>query len=168
MTSEKFIPKSNIVYLLTGDKSSHVNLFAELLHNDLYTQCEWDGVNRNQFPYFDFYSECSNNCVTKTQSEKLKIAEKLLNKFLENSNHQFVIVTHSEIFYTTFRLFIAEGKLKPEQLRFLYLKEGDSNPIEIEVSLNGNIVNWPDGFMDFGLKLESRITELSIQNRSKS
>lgn len=63
-----------------------------------------------------------------------------------NSNKQFIVETHSEVFLLRIRRRIAEGRLSPSDLQILWIDDNASQKITpIQIDENGDVNCWPDG-----------------------
>jgi predicted ATPase len=77
------------------------------------------------------------------------LAERFVDSFIEDSNKNYLIETHSQNFVLRMRRLVAEGKLKPEQLAIYYVdfdEELNESTLEkIEVDEFGRVKFWPEG-----------------------
>ncbi len=90
---------------------------------------------------------------------------------LSKCNKQCLIETHSENLVSQLRLHIVQsGGLEDSDCMIYFVdqnKQGAAKFEEVEISKNGNILNWPDGFFDETMHQENRITAASIRRRAK-
>ncbi|ACX96365.1 AAA family ATPase [Halothiobacillus neapolitanus] len=70
--------------------------------------------------------------------------------FTESKNKNFIIETHSEYLINRFRLLVAEGKIKSEDISIIYIDKGEQDPTlsEISISDNGALISAPDSFFN--------------------
>lgn len=72
--------------------------------------------------------------------------------FYENAERgaQYIVETHSEHMILRLRRRVAEGKLKPEDLRIFLVekKQKQTKFRALELSSNGHFVEWPEGFLE--------------------
>lgn len=84
---------------------------------------------------------------------------------------QCLIETHSENVVSQLRYHIVEAGGQEKSDCIIYFVDQDERGAakfeEIEISPNGNILNWPDGFFDETMHQENRITAASIRKRAK-
>jgi predicted ATPase len=77
------------------------------------------------------------------------LAERFVDSFLEDSNKNYLIETHSQNFVLRMRRLVAEGKLKPEQLAIYYVdfnEEINESVLDrINVDDGGGVEKWPEG-----------------------
>ncbi|CDT85694.1 conserved hypothetical protein [Vibrio coralliirubri] len=76
---------------------------------------------------------------------------KLANYFTkESSHHNLIIETHSEYMINRFRLLVAKGELKPEDISIIYISHNDdeSKVSPIEITKNGALSGAPESFFD--------------------
>ncbi len=89
---------------------------------------------------------------------------------LSKCNKQCLTETHSENLVNQLRLHIVEagGQDKSDcQIYFVDQDETGAAKFEpIEISANGNILNWPKGFFDETMLQEDKITAASIKQRA--
>ncbi len=89
---------------------------------------------------------------------------------LSKCNKQCLIETHSENLVSQLRLHIVEaGGLENSDCMIYFVKQDEQGAAEfeeVEISKNGNILNWPDGFFDETMLQEDRITAASIKRRA--
>jgi predicted ATPase len=90
---------------------------------------------------------------------------------LAKCKKQCLIETHSENLVSQLRLHVVEaGGLEKSDciVYFVDQDEGGATTFEkIEISPNGNILNWPDGFFDETMLQEDRITAESVRKRAR-
>ncbi|HLG65145.1 MAG TPA: DUF3696 domain-containing protein [Ktedonosporobacter sp.] len=90
---------------------------------------------------------------------------------LAKCGKQCLIETHSENLVSQLRYHIVQaGGLENSDCLIYFVDQDEQgaarfNPIEI--SPNGNILNWPDGFFDETMLQEDRITTASLKKRAK-
>jgi len=90
---------------------------------------------------------------------------------LSQCNKQCLIETHSENLVSQIRYHIVQaGGLEKSNCLVYFVDQDDQgaarfNPIEI--SAQGNILNWPDGFFDETMLQEDRITAAGLKKRAK-
>ncbi|MEN8220599.1 MAG: DUF3696 domain-containing protein [Pseudomonadota bacterium] len=76
----------------------------------------------------------------------------LTDLFIEgaNSGKQILVETHSEHVIYRLQRRIAEGKIALKDVAIYYVRRGAEGSIveRLEVTINGEIPNWPDGFFD--------------------
>jgi len=91
---------------------------------------------------------------------------------LSKCNKQCLIETHSENLVSQLRLHIVQsGGLENSDCMIYFVdqdEQGAAKFEEVEISKNGNILNWPDGFFDETMLQEDKITAASIKNRTKT
>lgn len=84
---------------------------------------------------------------------------------------QCIIETHSENIVSQLRYHIVEAGGQDKSNCIIYFVDQDEKGAAkfepIEISPNGNILNWPDGFFDETMHQEDRITAASIRKRAK-
>lgn len=89
---------------------------------------------------------------------------------LSKCNKQCLIETHSENLVSQLRLHIVQsGGLEDSDCMIYFVdqdEQGAAKFEEVEISKNGNILNWPDGFFDETMRQEDRITAASIRRRA--
>jgi predicted ATPase len=77
------------------------------------------------------------------------LAQRLVDSYLENSNKNYLIETHSQNFVLRMRRLVAEGFLKAEDLGIYYINFDDElneSKLElIEVDEFGRVKFWPEG-----------------------
>ena len=77
------------------------------------------------------------------------LAQRLVDSYLENSNKNYLIETHSQNFVLRMRRLVAEGKLEPKDLKIYYVDfdkdENVSNLVDIIVNKDGSVEKWPEG-----------------------
>lgn len=90
---------------------------------------------------------------------------------LARCEKQCLIETHSENLVSQLRLHIVEAGGLEESDCIVYFVDQDENGAatfeKIDISPNGNIVNWPDGFFDETMLQEDRITAESVRKRAR-
>lgn len=90
---------------------------------------------------------------------------------LAKCKKQCLIETHSENLVSQLRLHIVEaGGLEKSDCVVYFVdqdKKGAAKFEKIEISPNGNILNWPDGFFDETMLQEDRITAASLRKRAQ-
>ncbi|MDQ2752945.1 MAG: DUF3696 domain-containing protein, partial [Bacteroidota bacterium] len=90
---------------------------------------------------------------------------------LSKCHKQCLIETHSENIVSQLRYHIVESGGQENSDCIIYFVEQDEKGAAkfepIEISPNGNILNWPDGFFDETMHQEDRITAASIRKRAK-
>lgn len=90
---------------------------------------------------------------------------------LAKCGKQCLIETHSENLVSQLRYHIVQaGGLENSDCLIYFVDQDEQgaarfNPVEI--SPNGNILNWPDGFFDETMLQEDRITAASLKKRAK-
>jgi predicted ATPase len=90
---------------------------------------------------------------------------------LAKCSKQCLIETHSENLVSQLRLHIVEAGGQENADCLIYFVDQDEqgatqfNPIEI--SPKGNIMNWPDGFLDETMLQEDRITAAGLKKKAK-
>ncbi len=88
---------------------------------------------------------------------------------LSKCGKQCLIETHSENLVNQLRLHIVEagGLDKSDSKIYFVEQDAEKGAIfeEIEISPNGNILNWPDGFFDESMIQEDKITTASFKRR---
>ncbi len=87
----------------------------------------------------------------------------LADLFIENTKHnrQFIVETHSEHFVLRLRRRIAEGHIKPEKVKVLFVeKERGLTKIRQPVlKSDGHFEEWPEGFFEDGYREALAIAE---------
>ena len=90
---------------------------------------------------------------------------------LAKCDKQCLIETHSENLVSQLRYHIvqADGQEKSDCLIYFVdqNEQGAARFHPIEISSQGNILNWPDGFFDETMLQEDRITAASLKKRAK-
>jgi predicted ATPase len=90
---------------------------------------------------------------------------------LAKCDKQCLIETHSENLVSQLRCHIAQTGGQEESNCLIYFvdqnEQGAARFNPIEISSNGNILNWPDGFFDETMLQEDRITAASLRKRAK-
>ncbi len=73
--------------------------------------------------------------------------------WVSKSKKTVVVETHSDYLVDRLRLEVKQAHLRPEDLKILYLeKNGSCTSLHVlEVDLQGNVLNAPDGYRDFFL-----------------
>jgi predicted ATPase len=90
---------------------------------------------------------------------------------LTQCGKQCLIETHSENLISQLRVHIVEAGGQEKSNCLIYFVDQDEqgaarfNPVEI--SAQGNILNWPDGFFDETMLQEDRITAAGLKKRAK-
>lgn len=83
---------------------------------------------------------------------------------------QCLIETHSDTLVNQLRLHMVKGGDTVRELVKIYFVEqdeqGDAKFEPVKVSEGGNIVNWPEGFLDESVKQEEAIAHAAIVRRS--
>ena len=84
---------------------------------------------------------------------------------------QCIIETHSENIVSQLRYHIVEAGGQDKSDCIIYFVDQDEQGAakfeEIEISPNGNILNWPEGFFDETMHQENRINAASIKRRAR-
>lgn len=84
---------------------------------------------------------------------------------------QFLIETHSENLVSQLRYHIVEsGGMEKSDCMIYFVDQDEKGAAQFEpvqISPQGNILNWPDGFFDETMRQEDRITAASIRKRAK-
>jgi predicted ATPase len=90
---------------------------------------------------------------------------------LAKCKKQCLIETHSENLVSQLRLHIVEaGGLEKSDCAVYFVDQderGAATFAKIEISPDGNILNWPDGFFDETMLQEDRITSASVRRRAR-
>src|SRR5579883_305758 len=90
---------------------------------------------------------------------------------LAKCKKQCLIETHSENLVSQLRLHIVEaGGLEKSDCMVYFVDQDERGAArfkKIEISPNGNIMNWPDGFFDETMLQEDRITAASVRKRAQ-
>jgi predicted ATPase len=90
---------------------------------------------------------------------------------LAKCKKQCLIETHSENLVSQLRLHIVEaGGLEKSDCVVYFVDQNEKGAAKfekIEISSNGNILNWPDGFFDETMLQEDRITAASLRKRAQ-
>jgi len=88
---------------------------------------------------------------------------------LSKCKKQCLIETHSENLVNQLRYHIVTGGGQESSDCIIYFVDQDESGASqfepIEISPNGNILNWPSGFFDESMRQEEKITAESIKNR---
>ena len=83
--------------------------------------------------------------------------------FIENIkyNRQFIIETHSEHFVLRLRRRIAEKRISPEKVKFIFVEKyrGLTRIKQPTIRADGHFVEWPEGFFENGYKEALAIAE---------
>lgn len=91
---------------------------------------------------------------------------------LAKCNKQCLIETHSENLVSQLRYHIVQaGGQEQSDCRIYFVdqdEQGAAKFEQVQISPQGNILNWPDGFFDETMLQEDRITAASIKKRAKS
>lgn len=79
---------------------------------------------------------------------------------------QLFVETHSEHLILRIRRRIAEGLIKPSDVRLLFVSKGkDGSKIEaLEMDSRGQIINWPKGFFEEGYTESLKLVEAVSQS----
>ncbi len=89
---------------------------------------------------------------------------------LTNCNKQCLIETHSENLVSQLRYHIVQaGGIEYSDCMIYFVdqdNEGTARFEPVQISPQGNILNWPDGFFDETMLQEDRITAASIKKRA--
>jgi predicted ATPase len=90
---------------------------------------------------------------------------------LAKCGKQCLIETHSENLVSQLRYHIVQAGGEENSDCLIYFvdqdKQGATKFNPIEISSQGNILNWPDGFFDETMLQEDRITAASLKKRAK-
>jgi len=90
---------------------------------------------------------------------------------LAKCDKQCLIETHSENLVSQLRYHIVQTGGQENSDCLIYFvdqdKQGAARFNPIEISSQGNIINWPDGFFDETMLQEDRITAASLKKRAK-
>lgn len=90
---------------------------------------------------------------------------------LAKCKKQCLIETHSENLVSQLRLHIVQaGGLEKSDCMIYFVdqdEQGAAKFEKVEISPNGNILNWPDGFFDETMLQEDRITAASLRKRAR-
>ena len=77
------------------------------------------------------------------------LAQRFAESYLEDTNKQYLIETHSQNFVLRLRRMVAEGTLKPEDIAIYYVDfdedKNESSLKEIKVDDGGGVEWWPEG-----------------------
>ena len=83
---------------------------------------------------------------------------------------QFLIETHSENLVSQLRYHIVQAGGMENSDCMIYFVDQDERGAakfdQVEISPQGNILNWPDGFFDETMRQEDRITAASLRKRA--
>ncbi|GMU87024.1 MAG: hypothetical protein AMXMBFR48_22650 [Ignavibacteriales bacterium] len=83
-------------------------------------------------------------------------------------NTRFIIETHSEHLIRGYQLLIAQGKIKPRQIRFYYFNPVDNKTevINLKVDKLGNFITpWPNGFFSEASDLSYKLLEEQLKRQ---
>lgn len=90
---------------------------------------------------------------------------------LSKCNKQCLIETHSENLISQLRYHIVQSGGQDKSDCIIYFVDQDEKGATrfdpVQISPQGNILNWPDGFFDETMLQEDRITAASIKRRAK-
>ncbi len=90
---------------------------------------------------------------------------------LAKCGKQCLIETHSENLVSQLRYHIVQASAQEKSDSLIYFVDQDEQGAtrfnSIEISPQGNILNWPDGFFDETMLQEDRITAASLKKRAK-
>lgn len=90
---------------------------------------------------------------------------------LAKCKKQCLIETHSENLVSQLRLHIVQaGGLEKSDCMIYFVDQDEKGAAKfekVEISPNGNILNWPDGFFDETMLQEDRITAASLRKRAR-
>ncbi len=96
------------------------------------------------------------------------LAQRFAESYLEDTNKQYLIETHSQNFVLRLRRMVAEGTLKPEDIAIYYVdfdeEKNESSLKEIDVDNNGDVKWWPTGIFNESL---NEVIELRKAQDSK-
>src|SRR5438105_13172413 len=88
---------------------------------------------------------------------------------LAKCGKQCLIETHSENLVSQLRYHIVQASAQEKSDSLIYFVDQDEQGAtrfnSIEISPQGNILNWPDGFFDETMLQEDRITAASLKWR---
>lgn len=88
-------------------------------------------------------------------------AQAALAQFFVESNHSFLIETHSEHFTDRFRICVMEGILRPQDVSILYFErsaDGENSHIHsIGLDSQGNLLNVPTNYRSFFMRETERL-----------
>ncbi len=91
---------------------------------------------------------------------------------LAKCNKQCLIETHSENLVSQLRYHIVQAGGQEKSDCMIYFVDQDETGASrfdpVEISPNGNILNWPDGFFDETMLQEDRITAASLKKRARN
>ncbi len=92
------------------------------------------------------------------------LAQRLVDSYIENSNKNYLIETHSQNFVLRLRALVAEGKLKADELAIYFVdfleQENESRLKKIEVNNLGEVEWWPPNVFNESLKEVIKIRKL--------
>ena len=90
---------------------------------------------------------------------------------LAKCKKQCIIETHSENLVSQLRLHIVQaGGLEKSDCMIYFVDQDEKGAAKfekIDISPNGNILNWPEGFFDEAMLQEDRITAASLRKRAR-
>lgn len=91
---------------------------------------------------------------------------------LAKCEKQCLIETHSENIVNQLRYHIVEAGGQEQSDCIIYFVDQDQQGAArfepVEISAQGNILNWPEGFFDESMLQEDRITEASLKKRAEA
>lgn len=85
------------------------------------------------------------------------------------SQTKFVIETHSEHLIRGYQLLIAQGKIKPQHIRFYYFNPVDNKTevVNLKVDKLGNFITpWPNGFFSDAYDLTLKLLKTQLERRN--
>ncbi len=89
---------------------------------------------------------------------------------LSKCKKQCLIETHSENLVSQLRYHIVQaGGMEKSDCMVYFVDQDEKGAAkfeQVEISPNGNILNWPDGFFDETMHQEDRITAASLRKRA--
>jgi predicted ATPase len=90
---------------------------------------------------------------------------------LAKCKKQCLIETHSENLVSQLRLHVVQaGGLEKSDCMIYFVDQDERGAAKfdkVEISPNGNIMNWPEGFFDETMIQEDRITAASLRKRAQ-
>jgi predicted ATPase len=90
---------------------------------------------------------------------------------LAKCTKQCIIETHSENLVSQLRYHIVQAGGQEKSDCLIYFvdqdEQGATQFSPVEISPNGNIMNWPEGFLDESMLQEDRITAASVRKRAQ-
>lgn len=90
---------------------------------------------------------------------------------LSKCKKQCIIETHSENLVSQLRYHIVQaGGMENSDCMIYFVDQDEKGAAkfeQVEISPNGNILNWPDGFFDETMLQEDRITAASLRKRAR-